>query len=82
MRNERKNLRFVPQKLRKSFANGNPRLSIKYHENVQHIYTYQTPENFERNFTNFVCSFSRISINKNFDGNPNKSEPSDLCYIP
>jgi len=25
MRNERKILRFVPQKLRKSFANGNPR---------------------------------------------------------
>ena len=25
MRNERKNLRFVPQKLRKSFANGNPK---------------------------------------------------------
>ena len=29
MRNERKNLRFVPQKLRKSFANGNPSLKTK-----------------------------------------------------
>ena len=27
MRNERRFLRFVPQKLRESFANGNPRFS-------------------------------------------------------
>ena len=36
MRNERKILRFFPQKLRKSFANGNPilkRLSDTFHTN-------------------------------------------------
>ena len=27
-------------------------------------------ENFERKWPNFVCSFSRISLNENFDGNP------------
>ena len=29
-------------------------------------------ENFEQKLTNFVRSFSRISFNENFDGNPNK----------
>ena len=35
MRNERKNLRFVPQKLRKSFANGNP--STKKYVNMHFL---------------------------------------------
>ena len=26
-------------------------------------------ENFERNWSNFICSFSWISFNENFDGN-------------
>ena len=38
MRLERKILRFVPQKLRKSFANGNPRRNGRFTEIKSHIY--------------------------------------------
>jgi len=34
MRKERKILRFVPQKLRKSFANGNPSLCKQHKEKI------------------------------------------------
>ena len=44
MRKERKILRFVPQKLRKSFANGNPTeniLSFKIFQNLLPYYTFK-----------------------------------------
>ena len=60
MRKERKILRFVPQKLRKSFANGNPILA-KQEDQPQRAEEQQEKTQQMGTFTYSVSSFPRKS---------------------
>ena len=68
MRNERKILRFVPQKLCKSFANGNPSLEINFDifyilfsppENDQNYYKLNK-DNVTNNFLEIYKKVSKL----------------------